>query len=276
MTEATLNAGDVVKSISIDGLLAHRAAMLAKIQQAIDTLREANSIAARAGIDGEYRGFDWMLEPEHRYRLHLLDPETPAAIAKRVDALAWDHLMRESGLMTFMDAKAREQWREKIDKVQTPALTRENIAATFQQLYAARADMFDRGVIACFRSLSWDYKTNNPIKFGRRIVKYLGNHSFYVDRADELNDLQRVFCILDGKAEEDHRHSLVTRLNAAKRDPRASFGYLPRGELDDIYMHVRWFKNGNGHITFKRLDLVDRLNAIIVKHYPDALPEPRE
>lgn len=271
-----MNAGELVKSVSIDGLIAKRDALLATIRRAIDTLREADTIAGDAGIAGGYRGFDWMLEPEHRYRLRLLDPEAPAEIARRVDALAWDHLMRESGLLTFMDAKAREQWRERIDKVQTPALTRDNIAATFQELYNARGEMFERGVIACFRSLSWDYKTNNPIKFGKRIVKYLGNYSFYVDRTDELNDLQRVLCILDGKPEEDHRHSLVTRLNAAKRDPRAAYGQLARGELADVYMNIRWFKNGNGHITFKRLDLVDRLNAIIAKHYPDALPEPRE
>ncbi|ONZ24329.1 hypothetical protein A8F44_22135, partial [Burkholderia cenocepacia] len=34
---------------------------------------------------------------------------------------------------------------------------------------------------------------------------------------------------------------------------------------------LRWFKNGNGHLTFKRADLVDRMNLILAKHYPNAL-----
>ncbi|WP_113772939.1 DUF4942 domain-containing protein, partial [Shigella boydii] len=28
---------------------------------------------------------------------------------------------------------------------------------------------------------------------------------------------------------------------------------------------------GSGHITFKRLDLVDKMNDIVAKHYPSAL-----
>lgn len=274
MSAPEFNAGELVPSVSIEGLLAQRDALLAKVGHAIDTLHEAARITTQSGIGREYRDFGWMIEPEHRYRTSLLEDDSLAEISKRVDAAAWNHLMHESGLLTFMDSKAREQWREKIDKCDTPALTRENIGATFAALYEARGDMFERGVIACFRSLSWDYKTNNPVKFGKRIVKYLGQSYLYSGRGDELNDLQRVLCVLDGKPEEDHRNSLLTRLEVARR-PSGGFGHLSRGELDDAYVHVRWFKNGNGHITFKRPDLVERMNGIIAKHYPDALPEPR-
>lgn len=270
--DGSLDAGGLVKSVSIENLLAQREHVRTKVAQAIATLRDAASICDSTGFAvSEYRGFGWMLEPDHRYRTCLLEPDSLEGFMKRLDAGAWGHLMRESGLLTFMDAKAREKWRESIDNCKTPPLTLENITATFQQLYAARSDMFDRGVIECFKSLSWHYKTNNPIKFGKRIVKNIGSywHSY---RSDELNDLQRVFCILDGKPEEDHRNCLVTRLESAKRG--ANGGTVLRGEIDDTYVHIRWFKNGNGHITFKRPDLVDKLNAIISKHYPDALPEP--
>jgi len=40
-------------------------------------------------------------------------------------------------------------------------------------------------------------------------------------------------------------------------------------------MDIRTFKNGNGHATFTRPDLVERMNLIIAKHYPGALPAPK-
>lgn len=49
--------------------------------------------------------------------------------------------------------------------------------------------------------------------------------------------------------------------------------FTARGPLlNDDYLHLRWFKNGNGHITFKRPDLVEQMNLILAKHYPHALP----
>jgi hypothetical protein len=44
------------------------------------------------------------------------------------------------------------------------------VRATFVQLHAKRGEFFERGVLAVFRGLSWDYKTNRPQAFGRRIV----------------------------------------------------------------------------------------------------------
>lgn len=40
---------------------------------------------------------------------------------------------------------------------------------------------------------------------------------------------------------------------------------------DDMFT-IRYFQEGSGHITFKRLDLGERMNDIVAKHYPGALP----
>ena len=44
----------------------------------------------------------------------------------------------------------------------------------------------------------------------------------------------------------------------------------------DDYLRIKLFKNGNGHVTFLRPDLVARLNRILAKHCPGALPSARE
>jgi hypothetical protein len=47
------------------------------------------------------------------------------------------------------------------------------------------------------------------------------------------------------------------------------------GVAENDYVSIRTFMNGNGHVTFKRIDLVDKMNRIIAKHYPGALPAPK-
>lgn len=157
------------------------------------------------------------------------------------------------------------------------------LRSTFRMLHDSRGEMFDRGVLACFKSLAWDYKTNLPQKFGKRIViTYMRNSvtagSRYggtgtslgmpnYDRCNRLDDLVRVLSVLDGKPEPDHRNGWYSRLGScrATTDPDAA----------DDYLSVRSFRNGNAHITFKRPDLVDQMNKIIAKHYPGALPAPK-
>ncbi|EPT5087296.1 DUF4942 domain-containing protein, partial [Salmonella enterica subsp. enterica] len=45
-----------------------------------------------------------------------------------------------------------------------------------------------------------------------------------------------------------------------------------RGPHKDEKMSIRYFQKGSGHITFKRLDLVEKMNDIVAKHYPGMLP----
>jgi hypothetical protein len=291
--------GELVPSVSIANMVNQRAAVLDRLEKAIDLIREASDIAQAAHVgmprvlvSNHYaRGYgtEWdiasaLLMPQRdgsawgpgcSTRDEVLD-----AARKAVDGAAWQYLMHESGLRTFMDAKARADWDKQIAEGKVPELTDGNVAGTFQMLHDSRGELFERGVIDAFKSLSWDYKTNLPQKFGRRIVlrfirgqmsggkwgsTSLG-HANYTT-CDKLDDLERVFCVLDGKREPDHRRGWYSRMNAADKttDPPIATDYIS----------LRSFRNGNGHATFLRPELVDRMNLIIAKHYPGALPEPR-
>ncbi|MDW4773144.1 DUF4942 domain-containing protein, partial [Escherichia coli] len=39
---------------------------------------------------------------------------------------------------------------------------------------------------------------------------------------------------------------------------------------DEMFI-IKYFKKGSAHITFKRLELIDRINDIIVRHFPSVL-----
>jgi len=81
-------------------------------------LDESYGCRGRPTITGEYAKRD----------------EAEAALVRIVDIRGWDYLLSESGLRTFMDATAREQWGHQIAEGDVPALTADNINATFTQL----------------------------------------------------------------------------------------------------------------------------------------------
>ena len=139
-------------------------------------------------------------------------------------------------------------------------------------LHESRADMFDQGVIECFNKLSWEYKANLPQKFGKRIIVSYLTYAYGVNHraADTLDDLMRVFRVLDGKPEPDYRQGCYVQLGAAFRET----GEWPKA-FQNEYFTLRLFRNGNGHLSFKRLDLIDALNMIIARHFPNALAAPR-
>jgi len=271
---------ELVPSISIANLLQQRDAIVERLQQVNRLLTEAADIAYAAGIadDAKYQHFTKLVGHGGRgygWVLPLATEECVQSARKRLDNAAWDCLLRQSGLVSFMDSKTREKWREDIEKGAAPELTPENIKATFGRMYEERGEMFEQGVVRCFRALSWKYSTNLPQRFGRRIharVRWYGSISS--EHVNQLEDLQRVFCKLDRKPEEDHRSGLYHRLHEAERLDGDRYRRRDRFEHSDEFMHFRVYKNGNAAITFLRPDLVDQLNRIIAKHYPNCLPPP--
>ena len=273
LNDSQSTATEVVPSVSIENMVNMRAAAIERCMNAVKLLREAQEIIRTAKL-GEVR---IEMKTSERSDSSIFENDAPELIRQEIDRGAWRYLMNESGMRTFMDATARKAWDEQLYKGVVPELTLENIEATFKTLHAQRGDMFERGVIACFQRLSWDYKTNQPFKFGKRIILgylfsvYGSGPSRWLSlnhrSCDELDDLLRVFRVLDGKPQPDHRQGTWQKISEAERDKK--------DECDMEYFHVRWFRKGSGHLTFKRLDLVDRLNAILAKHYPRALAADR-
>jgi len=284
-----MNTTDLVPSVSIANMVNQRAAMMQRLQQACGLIQEAAEIAEAAhlgmpqiSVSREYSRHAYAcniaaarVKTDSSGRTWDRDASPAEDLAETlrlgIDCAAWQYLMSESGLRSLMDHSARKKWDESVRAGEVPEFTEPNVRSTFGMLHDSRGEMFERGVIACFKALSWQYKTNLPQKFGKRIVlTYLtGWHSY--EKHNQLDDLMRVMCVLDGKPEPDHRAGVSAMMRSAGLD-----GYGPKaGQCENEYLAIRTFKNTNGHITFKRLDLVDQMNRIIAKHYPGALPAPK-
>lgn len=71
--------------------------------------------------------------------------------------------------------------------------------------------------------------------------------------------------LLDGKPIPDNRGDVTTKLMEYIRDNPGRQSY------EDEFFNIRYFQKGTAHITFKRPELVERMNDIIAKHYPGML-----
>ena len=194
------------------------------------------------------------------------------AITRNIDRGIWRDLMQRSGMQSLMDAQARDEWYNSLEKEDIPAVSEANILSTFEQLHLNKGEVFERGVINVFKSLSWNFKTNSPCEFGTKIivtglVKY-DRWGFGLNwgwQRDRLADLERMLMLLDGKPVPDNRADVTRRLGDHIHENRHSNSY------EDEMFAIKYFQKGTAHITFKRPELVDKLNDIIARHYPGAL-----
>ena len=259
---------DIICSTSIERIITGRNAALAQIEALIQQLDDI-SILTRS-IGGK-TALDWAMKQDFRCGCWLIEKRETAmkAITRNLDRGIWRDLMKKSGMLSIMDAQARDQWYNSLEKEDIPVVSEANILSTFEQLHLNKIDVFERGVINVFKGLSWDYKTNSPCSFGKKIiVNNLVAHSrwgFSLNwgwRRDQLADLERMLFLIDGKPIPDNRGDVTTRLMEHIRDNPSKDIY------EDDFFSIRYFQKGTVHITFKRIDLTEKMNDIVAKHYP--------
>ncbi|WP_145578349.1 DUF4942 domain-containing protein [Yersinia alsatica] len=269
--EVMVDHSEVICSTSVARIVAGRDSALIRIEQLIHQLSDISSLTSSIG--GGTAG-EWAMRQGSRYDCWLMEvPEKAMAlITRNIDRSIWRDLMMKSGMLALMDAEAREQWYKNLEEGDLPAINEDNIFSTFEQLHLNKQDVFERGVINVFRGLSWEYKTNSPCMFGKKIiVNNLVTHNrwgFSLSwgwRRDQLVDLERMLYLLDGKPVPDNRGDISVRLMEYIRDNPRQQSY------EDELFGIRYFQKGTAHVIFKRLDLVEKMNDIVAKHYPGML-----
>lgn len=262
---------ELILSTNIERTVSGRDAALVQIEQLIQQLDAVSRLTSEVG-GGTAQ--DWAMKSGHRYDSWLTEPSEKAmpAITRNIDRSIWRDLMLKSGMMALMDAQARDQLHKTLEEGDLPAISEANILSTFKQLHLNKRDVFERGIINVFKGLSWDYKTNSPCSFGKKIIiNNLVTHNrwgFSLNwgwRRDQLADLERMLFLLDGKPIPDNRGDITTRLMDHIRDNPSKDVY------EDNLFSIRYFQKGTGHITFKRCDLTEKMNDIVATHYPEML-----
>ncbi|WP_324029715.1 DUF4942 domain-containing protein [Pantoea sp. JZ2] len=262
---------ELILSTSIERVVTGRDSALKQIEQLIQQLDAISRLTSEIGGGAAQ---DWAMKSGHRYDSWLTEKADKAmpAVTRIIDRSIWRDLMLKSGMMALMDAQARDQWHKNLEDDDLPVISEANILSTFEQLHLNKMDVFERGIINVFKGLSWDYKTNSPCSFGKKIiVNNLVNYNrwgFNLNwgwRRNQLADLERMLLLLDGKPIPDNRGDVTTRLMDHIRDNPSKDVY------EDEFFSIRYFQKGTAHITFKRYDLTEKMNDIVAKHYPGML-----
>ncbi|HHQ6539179.1 TPA: DUF4942 domain-containing protein [Serratia fonticola] len=265
---------EIICSTSIERIVTGRNAALTQIEALIHQLEDISAITNSIG-GGVAR--DWAMKQDFRCGCWLMEKAETAmpVISRNLDRDIWQDLMKHSGMLSVMDAQARDQWYRNLESKDLPAISDESIYSTFKQLHRDKGEVFERGVINVFKSLSWDYKSNHPCKFGKKVIVnslvshnqwgFTLNHSY---RRDQLADMERMLHLLDGKAIPDNRQDVTARLyEHIRATPQKAEVY------EDEYFTIKYFMKGTAHLTFRKPALIDKMNDIIAKHYPSVLPE---
>ncbi|EMB6256487.1 DUF4942 domain-containing protein [Serratia sp. PF2-63] len=261
----------VICSTSIERIVTGRNAALAQIEALIHQLDDISTLTR--DISGKTT-LDWAMKQDFRCGCWLMEKAETAmkVITCNLDRGIWRDLMKKSGMLSLMDAQAREQWDRNLEGSELPAIREANILSTFEQLHQSKEEVFERGVINVFKSLSWNYKSNSPCNFGKKIiVEGVVKHDrwgFGLNwgwQRDRLTDLERMLMLLDSKPIPDNRENVTRRLGDHIHAQRNSTSY------EDEMFTIKYFQKGTAHITFKRHDLVHKLNNIVAKHYPNML-----
>lgn len=264
---------ELILSTNIERIVSGRDAALVQIEKLIKQLDDISWLTSEIGGGSAH---DWAMKSGHRYDSWLTEKVDKAmpAIIRNIDRSIWRDLMLKSGMMALMDAQARDQWHKNLEEGELPAISEANILSTFGQLHLNKMDVFERGIINVFKDLSWDYKTNSPCSFGKKIIiNNLVTHNrwgFSLNwgwRRDQLADLERMLFLLDGKPIPDNRGDISTRLMEHIRDNPGKEVY------EDEFFSIRYFQKGTAHLTFKRPELIELMNDIIAKHYPGVLAQ---
>ncbi|MEI7614324.1 MAG: DUF4942 domain-containing protein [Betaproteobacteria bacterium] len=259
---------EMIVSTDITTLVARRNAIAKEIEAARDAVARAEQLYKESPV-GYYDYVGSEKRQTKFCRLAGYDSGIDAGVFNRqikgFDCEAWDYLMANSGIASLMSTKAKDKWEKQRKELDIPEFTMENIQTTFGELHARRTIMFEEGVIEAFRACSWDHKTNNPVKFGKKIIVAGCRYGFDTSHYRHVDDLRRVLHVCDGKPQPDCRNGVLATM--AYRNKLRHF--------EDDYVKVEGFKNGNLHCSFKCPDLVEELNLILSRHFPGALPAPK-
>ncbi|OWF75688.1 hypothetical protein B4907_21045 [Yersinia kristensenii] len=160
---------ELILSTNIERVVTGRDSALKQIEQLIQQLDAISRLTSEIG-GGTAQ--DWAMKAGHRYDSWMTENVDKAlpAITRNIDRSIWRDLMLKSGMMALMDAQARDQWHKNLEEGELPVISVANILTTFEQLHLNKMDVFERGIINVFKGLSWDYKTNSPRSFGKKII----------------------------------------------------------------------------------------------------------
>lgn len=249
------------------------AEMVRSYQQAIrlvndgyDALMEAEGILKRTFGDG--RGFGTIEKGGYK--------ETAAEVVRRqLHRSVWRVLVDKLDVWKLLSLKRAEELRKRLEEGELPPINEEEIISMLEAMLQNSREYAEEFALEVYEWLTpgnksserWEasYATNKrtardalgkKVILGWMIDASFGYLRVMYGKTEKLAAVDRLFHLLDGKNPPEgntYTSPLVVAIDRAKE----SGGF---GETE--YFKFRACQNGNLHLEFRRLDLVQKLNEI--------------
>jgi len=252
---------EVMPKDSVIAMIAEVRSAQAEVAQAFNLLECAKRRLKLAL--GEHRDNLW----EGNFRGYNMEREAKDSAAL-IERNAWKSVVARLQVREIVSVKKREELDRQLDNGELPLLTEQNVKAFIDQLHRDIGSLLEdsaREVFDWLRPTSnWkQLKTNekNTYGLGDKVIMTWGMDSEYnksmprrvsYHHEKYFRALDNVFHLLDGKGVAKYPTDLCTSISTAGKT----------GKCETPYFACKWFKNGNIHIQFLRMDLVERLNVM--------------
>ncbi|CAI1540294.1 Uncharacterised protein [Serratia fonticola] len=125
---------ELICSTDIERLVTGREVALQQIEVLMVQLQEIGNLIFSIG-GGKLE--DWAVQLGYRYGCHLILDQDKGlvAITRQIDRRIWQDLMNRSGMLSLMDAQARDQWYKNLESKDFPVISEGSIYSTFEQLH---------------------------------------------------------------------------------------------------------------------------------------------
>lgn len=237
-----------------------------RLVKAIDA--ESNKLAdtfrsGKGRVDAQDHVFSVRIVNKYNHSSQTLDD-----VIKEMRRQAWVSLVDRLNVKSTMSMAAQEKLDRQLREDKLPNITEDAIVNMIMGM-ASQLNDFKRDAV----KEVFDYlrphnngrrklKTNSDWKIGSKVIvsgctfRPSRPNPFSVDWGhcdNYLRAVEGVFLLLDGKtaAREDSSQNVIDAICAAGRD----------GRFDTTYISGRCYMNGRIHLKFKRMDLVEQINA---------------
>jgi hypothetical protein len=189
--------------------------------------------------------------------------DRPEDVIARMHREAWDVIVDRLEVRRYISIERAKKLDQQLAEGDLPEITEENILGFMNGYMSSLDEMLAeaiREVYDWLRPRYDEYKTNSQYEVGERVVltgqaeRYGKGYHIRSHQNARWAALENVFTALDGRGQvnKDHRPAIELALEAG--------GWSGRAKTD--LFEVRAFKNGNVHLRFLRLDLLQRFNQV--------------
>ena len=193
---------------------------------------------------------------------HSHSPEDITRMKKDVLVNCWQVIFER--IKNLLPTREIQAFEKQINERNVPEFNEENINKILFS-FVARGEEFKKAMIEetfdFLRPWNTGYKTNKRSALTDKcILTYavsIGSSykSLNYGRTNNsLWDMDKIFHLLDGQGMPQYPGNLITVIQDAMREKKQ--------ECETQYFKVKWFNNGNMHLKFKRMDLVNEINRI--------------